>query len=165
MRTFILLSAIPGCGKSTWAKRYASEHPNTHTVSSDEIRRTHFGAVNNFDHDKETWEIFLQEIHRFGEEDGSTVIADSTNITNAYRQYYAEQTPEFDRKILVCFHIPYEIALKQNAMREGPSVVPLPVMEKMRREFEKPNQKTIDLFDEYLIIGKSFVSEELKEKK
>ena len=78
---------------------------------------------------------------------------------------WAEQTPEFDRKILVCFHIPYEIALKQNAMREGPSVVPLPVMEKMRREFEKPNQKTIDLFDEYLIIGKSFVSEELKEKK
>ena len=55
MRTFILLSAIPGCGKSTWAKRYASEHPNTHIVSSDEIRRTHFGAVNNFDHDKETW--------------------------------------------------------------------------------------------------------------
>ena len=50
-------------------------------------------------------------------------------------------------------------------MREGPSVVPLPVMEKMRREFEKPNQKTIDLFYEYLIIEKSFVSEELKEKK
>ena len=70
MRTFILLSAIPGCGKSTWAKRYASEHPNTHIVSSDEIRRTHFGAVNNFDHDKETWEIFLQEIHRFGGDSG-----------------------------------------------------------------------------------------------
>ena len=163
MRTFILLSAIPGSGKSTWAKRYAEEHPNTHIVSSDGIRERLFGAVNCFNDEPRVWQTFLDDIHKFGKEEDCTVIADSTNLTNAYRQYYAEEAAEFDRKILVCFHIPYDIIRKQNAMREGPSRVPDEAMERMRKEFEKPTQKVIDLFDEYVIIGKSFVSDAIKE--
>ena len=162
MRTFILLSAIPGSGKSTWAKRYAEEHPNTHIVSSDGIRERLFGKVDCFENEPLVWRTFLDEIHEYGSLDGFTVIADSTNITNEYRQYYAEQASEFGKKVLVCLHIPYDIVLKQNAMRVGPNRVPDEVMEKMHKQFEKPSQKVIDLFDEYVIIGKSFVSDALK---
>ena len=35
MRTLILLSAIPGSGKSTWARKYQKEHQNTYIVASD----------------------------------------------------------------------------------------------------------------------------------
>ena len=78
MKTFILLSAIPGSGKSTWAKRYVSEHPGTRIVSSDDLRIEFGGKPNNFDHEDEVWKAFMDRIHEYGKEDGSTVIADAT---------------------------------------------------------------------------------------
>ena len=38
MKTLIVLSAMPGSGKSTWAKKYQEEHPHTLIISSDKIR-------------------------------------------------------------------------------------------------------------------------------
>ena len=39
MKTFILLAAVAGCGKSTWANNFKKDHPNTFIVSSDELRK------------------------------------------------------------------------------------------------------------------------------
>ena len=38
MKTLIILSAMPGSGKSTWAKKYQEEHSHTLIISSDQIR-------------------------------------------------------------------------------------------------------------------------------
>ena len=166
MRTFVLLSALPGSGKSTWAKQFAKEHPNTHIVSSDAIREKYFGSPQNFKHENEVWEIFLRECNEYAEkEEDCYVIADSTNILNKFRRFYLENTPKFDKHILVCFHIPYEIAVKQNQMRPKEKIVPDYAMELMRDQFEIPSEEIIDAFDEYIVIGKSFIAETLKNEK
>lgn len=162
MRTFILLSAIPGSGKSTWANQYVEAHPEAKIVSSDEIRLRNYGRVDDFHHEKEVWQTFLDDIHRYGAEENATVIADSTNITNHYRKYYANEAREFDRKVLVCFDIPYAIVLQQNQRREKDRIVPEPVMERMRREYEAPDEATLSCFTEFVRVGPSFVSPDLK---
>ena len=161
MRTMIILSAIPGSGKSTWARRYQAENPNTHIISSDELRKTLYGRVNNFEHEKDLWAHFLQSLNSF-EGDDVTVIADATNLTNAYRRYYLEQTPSYERHILVCFNIPFDICRFQNRQRENERVVPEDAMDKLIAEWETPNQETIDLFDEVIFVGPNFVSEKAK---
>jgi predicted kinase len=88
MRTFFLLSALPGSGKSTWARRYQEQHPETKIISSDGIRMMFFGARQNFSDEKRVWAEFLREIQDYAKDENATVIADATNITNEYRKYY-----------------------------------------------------------------------------
>lgn len=164
VKTFILLSAIPGSGKSTWAKRYIEEHPNAKVVSSDELRVEFGGRANNFDHEKEVWDTFLERIHLYGQEDDATVIADATMISNKFRKYYYENTPEFERHILVFFDIPYEVCAFQNKMREDARVVPDHALKRMSEDFEKPSDEVMSLYDEVITVTQKFVSSEYKNR-
>jgi predicted kinase len=156
MRTFILLSAIPGAGKSTWAKQYKETHPNTYIVSSDEIRKERFGAVNNFQHEKEVWEIFLSTINNYADTmKDVTVIGDATNLENRFREYYCKNTPHFEKHILVLFDVPYEICLIQNTMRTSDRIVPLQAMEHLRSQLEFPSPEVLKMYDQYILV-KSF---------
>ena len=58
MKTLIMLSAMPGSGKSTWAKAYQEAHPHTLIVSSDAIRYELTGQTQDFSKQKEVWELF-----------------------------------------------------------------------------------------------------------
>ena len=153
MKTMVLLSAIPGSGKSTWSKAYAKTHPNTHVVSSDEVRARVSGSPQNFSKEPLVWETFLKDLNSFAEEEGDvTVIADATNLQNRYRRYYFENTPGFDRHVLVLFNIPYEVCLRQNKMRDGERVVPDKAMESLRREYEEPTEDILALYDEVIVV-------------
>lgn len=44
--TLVILSGIPGSGKSTFAEKYAKEHGNAVIVSTDSIREKFFGDAN-----------------------------------------------------------------------------------------------------------------------
>jgi predicted kinase len=67
MRTLFVLSAIPGSGKSTWAKKYQKEHANTFIVSSDDIRYEFFGKANDFRNEPLVWDTFLKRINHYAE--------------------------------------------------------------------------------------------------
>ena len=162
MRTLYLLSALPGSGKSTWAKRFKDTHPEAKIVSSDGIRLELFGKVDDFSNESLVWNTFLKRIHEYGKEDGSTVIVDSTNILNQYRSYYLEQTPEFDKHVLVMFDIPLPIVFAQNKLRSGDRIVPEEVMKKMAEHFEKPTKEILLAYDEVIHVGPEFIAEELK---
>lgn len=164
MKTFLLLSAIPGSGKSTWAKKYALEHENVHIVSSDGLREELGGAINNFDHEKEVWDLFLKRIHEYGKQEDVTVIADATMISNNFRKFYAINTPEFDRHVLVFFDIPYEVCKFQNKLRAAPAVVPEYALRRMHKQFESPSEEVIALYDEVITVTSKFMSPEAKEK-
>lgn len=161
MATMILLSAIPGSGKSTWARAYQETHPNTYIVASDEIRFRLTGSVQNFEHEALIWETFLKEINEHAHEE-CTVIADATNLQNRYRRFYCESTPDFDRHVLVVFDIPFETCLRQNRMRSKGKVVCDEAMVSLYNEFEPPLPETIDLYDEYIVIDENY--EQRREK-
>ncbi len=152
MKTMITLSAIPGTGKSTWSKRFVAKHPNTVVVSSDELRLELFGAVNNFDHEKEIWITFTDRLNKASEIDGVYAIADATNLKNIHRAYYAKATPGFDKHILVIFKIDPEISKKQNKQRSGDRIVPDYAMERLIAEYEEPNDEVKSLYDKIVYI-------------
>ncbi|MCQ2772390.1 MAG: AAA family ATPase [Bacilli bacterium] len=153
MKTMILLSAIPGSGKSTWARKFAKEHHNTHIISSDEIRKEIFGKVNAFNDEKLIWKTYLDRINSYTASDEDVyVIADATNLQNQYRKFYYEKTPNFDKHILVLFDVPYEVCCIQNKMRSKDRVVPQHAMERLRKEMEQPSEEILNLFDEVIHV-------------
>lgn len=151
MRTLILLSAVPGSGKSTWAKQYKEQHENTFIVSSDDIREELFGSAECFKNEKLVWETFERRLNEHvNDMNDLTVIADATHLSNRLRKMYYELTPNFDKHILVIFAIPWEVSLKQNQMRNR--VVPLDVMYRLKEEYEEPNEEIKNLYNEIVYI-------------
>lgn len=161
MGTLILLSAIPGSGKSTWAKEYQKHHPNTYIVASDDVRRRVSGGIQCFQSESLVWETFLKELNEHAGED-CTVIADATNLQNRYRRYYLENTPGYDRHILVIFHIPFEMCVEQNKMRDSSRIVCDEAMISLQAEFEEPTEDVIQLYDEYIDIREDYVEHRVK---
>ena len=165
MKTFILLSAIPGSGKSTWAEQYRLSHENVHVVSSDEIRKELGGAYQNFDHESEVWDRFETDILKLGNENEDvTVIADSTNIVNKFRIKYAKEIVGFDKKILVIIKKDLDTLLKQNKIRNEGRIVPDDAILRMWNSWEEPNDEVKSLYDEIIVIDKWFESPNVKEE-
>lgn len=165
MRTMILLSAIPGSGKSTWARKYQKEHKNTFIVSSDEIRLHLFGKVDDFHNEPLVWKTYLDEMNGYADKfDEVTVIADATNLKNQYRTMYVKLTPHFEKHILVLFDIPYEICLIQNTMRDKSKIVPVPAIERLNAEKEEPTPEVLSCYDEVITV-KDFSKKALQEEK
>lgn len=149
----ILLSALPGSGKSTWAAKYQRANPKTKIVSSDSIREELFGKAQDFRDEGLVWKTFLERLNRYGAEDeNATVIADATNLQNKFRAMYARETPGFDRHVLVFFDMPFETCCRQNRMREEGRIVPENVMERFREEFEPISDEVRELYDEVVIV-------------
>lgn len=160
MRTLILLSAIPGSGKSTWAKKYQEEHQNTYIVASDSIRKELFGSEDCFKDENLVWETFRNRLNEHVEEmDDLTVIADATHLSNRLRKMYYELTPKFDKHVLVVFDIPFEISLYQNSLRTRK--VPVEAMYRLKKEYEIPSKEIEELYDEIIYV-RDFISPEAK---
>ena len=149
MKTLIVLSAMPGSGKSTWAKQYQKEHSHTLIVSSDAIRYEITGQTQDFSKQKEVWELFSLRIHECAQKhDDVTVILDALNDLNSLRKKYVEDNPEFDRYELVLFPRTPEQIRYYNQQRKESSIVPDEQLELLIKKFEKPSKEVIDLFDE-----------------
>lgn len=163
MKTFILLSAVPGAGKSTWAEQYRLTHKNVYVVSSDEIRKELGGSYQFLEREADVWKIFFDRILEYRDKDEDvTVIADSTNVENKYRLIYGEKVTGFDRKVLVVLKKPLEVVLRQNRERNEAKIVPDSVVEHFFKVFEEPSEQVIDMFDEYMVIYKWFDSSKVK---
>ena len=155
MKTLIMLSAIPASGKSTWARAYAKEHPNTYIISSDEVRMEVCGG-NYHDQSKQplVWELYEKRIHEYAlKSDDVTVILDALNDVNAVRLKYLTTTPEYDRKILVLFP-PLELAKSKKLNADRPEDVRVPdnIMDMLASKFEAPSQEVLDLIDEVIEV-------------
>lgn len=165
MKTFILLSAIPGSGKSTWSEEYRLTHKNVFVVASDQIRKEIGGAYQNLAHEKEVWDRYLNDIIKYRDfGDDVTVIADSTNIYNKFRKYYPEVLTGFDKKILVIFRKDLKTILDSNKKRDPGRIVPEKVIKRIWRNWEEPTQDVLDLYDEVIEVKDWFPSPNVKDE-
>ena len=154
MKTLIMLSAIPASGKSTWAKEYQDNHPNTYIVSSDDVRMevTH-GDWLDHSHQKEVWELFEKRIHEYAQiSDDVTVILDALNDVNSVRYKYLSTTPEFDKKILVLFPTSLDKSKRYNDERPKDNRVPDDILVELNNKFEEPSKEVLDLVDNVITI-------------
>ena len=148
MKTLIILSAMPGSGKSTWAKKYQEEHSHTLIVSSDQIRYELTGTTQDFSKQKEVWELFSSRIHEYAKRyDDVTVILDALNDLNCLREKYVKENPEFDRYELVLFPRTLEQIKFYNKQRQESSIVPDEQLDVLVNKWEEPSPEVINLFN------------------
>ena len=149
MKTLIVLSAMPGSGKSTWANKYKEEHSHTLIVSSDQIRFELTGQLQDFSKQKEVWELFSLRIHEYAKVyDDVTVILDALNDLNLLREKYVKENPEFDKYVLVLFPRTIEQINFYNKQRSDDAVVPDDQLEMLINKWEEPSEEVIKLFNE-----------------
>ena len=149
MKTLIVLSAMPGSGKSTWAQKYQEGHPHTLIISSDKIRYELTGSLKDFSKQDKVWELFSLRIHEYANKyDDVTVILDALNDTNELRRKYVEENPEFDKYVLVLFNGTAERSRYLNAQRPTNMSVPEDIMTILINKFEEPTEEIKDLFNE-----------------
>jgi len=164
MKTFILLSAVAGSGKSTWAEQYRLTHKNVFIVSSDGLRKELGGAYQNFEHEAEVWKRFYSDIEKYRDAyDDVTVIADSTNILNKFRILYGKNLTGFDKKILVVIKKTKEEILRTNRLRNENKIVPDYAIENMVKIWEEPDEECLSCYDEVIRIDGWFDSPKVKD--
>ena len=148
MKTLIMLSAMPGSGKSTWAKAYQEAHSHTLIVSSDAIRYELTGETQDFSKQKEVWELFSLRIHEYAKMyDDVTVILDALTDLNILREKYVKENPEFDEYVLVLFPRTVEQIRFYNKQRKETSIVPDQQLEVLIKKWEEPTEEIKKLFN------------------
>ena len=153
MKTLIMLSAYPASGKTTWAKQYQKDHPNTYILNSDDIRMELTGGnYHDRSKQKEVWELFDKRIQEYGEIDGVTLILDALNDVNEVRLKYLKATPQYDKKILVMFPSTLERSLEFNSRRPEECRVPDHIIRSLFEKFEQPNEEVLSYIDEIIEV-------------
>lgn len=159
MNTLIILSGLPGSGKTTFAKRFAAE-----VISSDGIRKKLFGderilyrddliellpqqqrelALHGTEEDKiEIWSqyVFSVVYRTVGTalQMGKSVVIDATNLTSGVRSGIIRQFEGlYDAADIYYFDLPVELVIERNRMRDRQ--VPESVIWQMYDNFEIPD--------------------------
>lgn len=113
----IVLQGVPASGKSTWAKNYIKEHPDTVIVSRDAIREG-TGTYWNPDHEQYITEMEEYAI-RQAWKNYLDVIIDATNLNPKTILKWNALAKELDCEIeFKLFEITYEEALKRDEQRK-----------------------------------------------
>ena len=135
--TLYILIGIPGCGTSTFAKRFQNEY-DTSWISRDKIR---FNTIKEdeeyFSHEPEVFQKFIDNII-FGLRNGLNVIADATHINMSSRRkltYAIDKEFNNYKIVYVIFDTSFDICLTRNNAREGRARVPEQVMKNMYKDF------------------------------
>jgi predicted kinase len=151
-KKLIVLSGIPGSGKSTYAQEYVLNHPRSAIVASDAIRMELFGRVDDFSKEDIVWSTFENLIFEKAKTCDS-VIADSSATANERRLRWAKMfRGTFDIIELVYFDIPFELCLERNEKRH--LTIPYNDMLVMKESFETPSEEVLKSYDKIIKIRK-----------
>lgn len=129
-----MLVGVSGSGKSTWAKNYIKDHPNTEIISSDAIRLELFGDENSQIDNKKVFDVYYKRANDLLYE-GKDIILDSTNVSFKDRKRIFTDLKEAWVKAIV-FNTPREECIKRDQER-GRSVG-VGVIDKMISRFVCP---------------------------
>ena len=137
-KNLVILSGIPGSGKSYWVKNHLREGDSY--VSRDEVRFSIIGDDEDyFSHETEVFDKFVAEI----EEKlncGKRVFADATHINWASRRKLLERIHDKENiDIDVCMiTASLETCLARNAQRTGRALVPEGAIRRMYKQLTNP---------------------------
>ena len=118
MSKLVILSGVPGSGKSYFSKslkKLKSSH--VYVVSSDELRREITGIQSNLSEDELMWKLFYSLAKTFSLDKDGVVILDATNICVEHRVNNIEPLkPFFNEVDLVVFNVSKQKVMEQNHM-------------------------------------------------
>ena len=166
MTKLVILSGVPGSGKSTFADRlvrfYLMEKncPNPkaiNVVSSDDIRVELTGTRSDLSKDVEVWDIFYQRPNEFLDRyhDETITILDATHISAAKRNDITTKYKNlYDEIILVQFFDDKEFIQEINRIRKYP--IPDQALEYFCLNFEPATEKEKESFRVFSIRNRRY---------
>lgn len=131
----ILLVGPPGCGKSTYAKKYIAEHNNTTHLSSDEIRAELYGDAAIQTDPGRVFEL-MQSRAVEALNNGLNVVYDATNMTRKDRSGIIVACPKFVKIEARVIWAPIGTCIERDATRRR--TVGKDVIDKMLKRFQAP---------------------------
>lgn len=131
----ILLVGPPGCGKSTYAKKYIAEHSNTVHLSSDKIRAELYGDESI---QTDPGRVFALMQSRAVDvlNNWNSVLYDATNMTRKDRAGIIAACPKFVKIEAHIIWTPIETCIERDAARERN--VGKDVIDRMLKRFQAP---------------------------
>lgn len=154
----IILSGLPGSGKSTYCERITQERAaqgkRSVVISSDEIRKKFLGKYDDLHNEKFVWNLFNALIYDHKMEDDMAVILDATFLTNKKRYNYANRFKKWYNEVeLVIMQTPIETCLIQNEQRPKIKWVPKDVILSMDNTFDPVDFTTCwDYFTSVVLV-------------
>lgn len=163
MNKLIVLSGVPGSGKSYFSKAVKKmKNSHVYVVSSDELRKEITGSQSNLTAEELVWKLFYSLAESYSLDKDGIVIMDATHTSSHLRvDKNIQFKDKFDEIDLVMWNIDRDIVMNQNFQRDYP--IPIEAMEKFFEIFELPSQKDYDFFDKVLVVTNGDLAHVLKE--
>ena len=139
MKKLIIISGVPGSGKSTFIKEHFTTD-NAIIISRDEIR---FGMLEDgedyFAHENEVITLWLEKItNAINNPEVEDIYIDATHLTEKSRAKVLNKLPKGDYFITtVFFDVPLETCIKRNDNRSGRAFVPHSVIRRMYTSYDQ----------------------------
>ena len=158
MNKLIILSGVPGSGKSYFSKTIKKiKNSHVYIISSDDLRREIAGTQSSVEFDPLMWKIFHELAKVYALDPDGVVILDATHVSSALRVDKHRDLKElYDEVDLVLWHIDENLVSNQNLQREFP--IPPEALDYFLRVFELPNKKDIEFFDRIVVIENSNIA-------
>ena len=159
MNKLIVLSGVPGSGKSYFSKTIKKMKNNhVYVVSSDELRALITGSQANVNAEELVWKMFYSLAKTYALDKEGIVILDATHVSTDLRvDKNMELKPLFDEVDLVMWNADRQMVMNQNLQRDYP--IPLEAMEMFFRIFELPTEKDKEFFDKIIMVKGNEIAE------
>lgn len=147
MTKLILMSGIPGSGKTTYAKKIFGEQDLY--ISRDEIRLNIIKDTDKyFSKEKQVFDEFVRQINQgLKNKNIRYVVADATHLNSGSRLKLLNRIENRNlyEICLVVMNVPLELALQRNRLRTGRAFVPEKSIIDMYNSMQAPTkQEKID---------------------
>lgn len=120
MPSVIILKGLPGSGKSTWARAYCADHPNTCRVNKDDLRAMLHGSAYTPGNESlvvRARDVLISQALQFG----WTVVVDDTNLQPYHEQQIRTLASVFGAGVeVITFDTPIEECIRRDAQRDRP---------------------------------------------
>lgn len=157
MKSLIMVSGLPGSGKSTYLRSHIKEYKNPVRIDSDETRRTMFGSYLTFP--KDMYIIYdhmidiANDIYDKYKDKDLTIIMDSTFLDNYKKEHFLSRLRPFDYYELIIFKstdLNFNFANNKKRIKE--KWVPEDVIIKMTKEIEPLSDILLNRFNKIIEI-------------
>ena len=163
MNKLVILSGVPGSGKSYFCKTIKKmKNSHVYVISSDELRLLITGDQSNVSEEKLMWSMFYSLARTYASDKNGIVILDATHVSSELRvDKNFDLKPLFDKTYLVMWNADKQMVMNQNLQRDHP--VPYEAMEMFFRIFELPTEKDKEFFDTIIMVKGNEIAEAISE--